>query len=154
MRMPMSIAKCRMQATVVAILTSGTLHAVDVGPLEYLQRSDSPFADQAFEYFHLEDLEDGMFNVPGASFTPAWGIRSNSTFTDSVDGDDGILDGFGRDGASLSSFFAHDHFTVNFDIGVLGALPTHVGIVWTDAGRNGGGNPVSFPLPVTFELNL
>ena len=131
---------------------SASLYAIDIGPLPYLQASDSPYADQQFEYFHLEDLEDNIFNTPGATFAPEWALRTPSSVTDSVDGDDGVVDGLGRDGTSFTSSLTYDHFTVTFDKNILGALPTHVGIVWTDVGRNNGGTPTNFPLPVTFEF--
>ena len=51
--------------------------------------------------------------------------------TDSVDADDGTIDGSGTNGQSFSGSGATG-FTFTFDDNVLGSLPTHVGIVWTD----------------------
>lgn len=135
----------------IPIYASSLVQAIEIGPLPYLQQSDSPFDGQSFDYFHLEDFEDNVFNVPGATQTPTWGSLS-TLFTDSVDGDDGIVDGSGQSGGSYWSDLSYEFLTVSYDIGVLGNLPTHVGVVWTDVGRNGGGAPLSFPLPVTFEF--
>jgi hypothetical protein len=69
-------------------------------------------------------------------------------FVDSVDADDGILDGIG--GASEHSWYsngAHD-VTFAFNPLALGGLPTDVGIVFTDIGYNA---PTSYWGPVSFE---
>jgi len=103
-----------------------------LGPTPYLSSNDSPFVGITFSYFHLENMESGAIMVPGV--TPsAGGVINPSFFTDSVDADDGAIDGFGRLG---HSFFSNDgpvgiRFT--FTASALGGdLPTHVGIVWTD----------------------
>ena len=102
----------------------------------YLSFDDSPFKDESFAYFHLETFEDGAFNSPGVSVsggglrTPAGGL------TDSVDGDDGAIDGSGSDGHSWHSDGAASmRFT--FDEAELGSLPTHAGIVFTDLSSPG-----------------
>jgi hypothetical protein len=101
-----------------------------VGPTPYLQASDSPWAGLSFDYFHLEDFEDKALNTPGATMTA--GIISTTSFAasliDSVDGDDGVIDGFGRG----ESIFLNGVIRIEFDEAVLGTLPTHAGIVWTD----------------------
>ncbi len=106
-----------------------------LGPTPYLQASDSPWTGVSFDYFHLDDIEDKALNTPGA--TLASGIVTSSSFgpglTDSVDGDDGLIDGIGA-GESL---FANGPIRINFSEAVLGTLPTHAGIVWTD-GVTGG----------------
>ena len=60
---------------------------------------------------------------------------------DSVDADDGAIDGLGRGGHSWFSDGTTDTFTFTFDAAALGRLPTHAGIVWTDVGNPapGGG---------------
>ncbi len=101
----------------------------------YLSRADSPF--DLFgkgSDFRVEDFEDGLLNSLGLL---GFGgeVRFPSAFTDSVDADDGSIDGFGTDG--------HDYWTsagltgspaarFEFDLKTLGALPRSVGIVWTD----------------------
>lgn len=110
-----------------------------VGPSPYLcfdsnviagcSGADSPFSaiDFSAGYFYLEDLEDGVFDVPGA--TPTSGHVVSTVDTDSVDGDDGNIDGHvAAPGHSL----AVRDLTITFDEGILGHLPTHVGIVATD----------------------
>lgn len=100
----------------------------------YLSFDDSPWTDTAGEldYFWLEDFEDGLFNSPGLAADAGF-VRAPSGATDSVDGDDGLVDGFGYDGWSYKEYNpdgASIMFT--FDAETLGVLPTHAGLVWTD----------------------
>jgi hypothetical protein len=110
----------------------------------YLGMGDSPWAgiSNQWNYFYLEDFEDGALNTPGAIASDGV-IRGPGGSTDSVDIDDGTIDGMGVAG---SSFFLQDplgaSITFTFDINELGALPTAAGIVWTD------GNALA---TVTFE---
>lgn len=76
-----------------------------MGPMPYLDRTDSPFGDKNFSYFHLEDFEDGELNVPGvtasagAPFGPSVSLppdlvsqwRAEGNATDSADDNDGTL---------------------------------------------------------------
>jgi len=100
----------------------------------YLGMGDSPWAgiSNQWSYFYLEDFEDGALNTPGASASDGI-VRGPGGSTDSVDADDGTIDGMGVAG---SSFFLQDplgaSITFSFDINELGALPTAAGIVWTD----------------------
>lgn len=99
----------------------------------YLSFADSPFNGGNFSYFHLETFEDHLLNVPGVSAS-AGGVTSvvfGMGLHDSVDADDGTIDGSGLQG---DSYFASDPvgYTFTFDANILGALPTHAGIVWTD----------------------
>ncbi|MEO8037426.1 MAG: PEP-CTERM sorting domain-containing protein [Betaproteobacteria bacterium] len=137
-----------------AALLAGTLAALPaaqaayLGPTPYLSFADSPFNGQPmFSWFHLEDFEDGALNTPGVSAS-AGGVLGPGALTDSVDGDDGAIDGAGTAGHSWFSNGSASSMTFTFSAAVLGALPTHVGIVWTDVGvvapTNGFG-------PVTFE---
>jgi hypothetical protein len=115
------------------------------GPVPYLSSADSPFASlYTSPDFYLEDFEDGSLNTPGV--TSATGsVLSDPLYTDSVDADDGFVDGFGSDGKSFYSA-GSTTFTFVFDEGTLGYLPTNVGVVWTDVGfaspDNGYGNVV------------
>jgi hypothetical protein len=99
----------------------------------YAARSDRPFHSLSFSYFHLDDFE-GVARTPGYAATTGGQILPPGALTDSVDADDGALDGSGTGGSSWFSAGATDTFTFSFDAGVLGALPTHAGIVWTDVG--------------------
>ena len=118
-----------------------------LGPTSYLSAADSPFA----EYlkgpdFYLEDFEDGEFNSPGIilpSDPRARGVilSPSEAFTNSVDADDGQVDGSGRMGSALaSSVFTTNlvdpptissYVSLSFDIDQLGYLPTEFGFVWT-----------------------
>lgn len=100
--------------------------------------SDSPFAADAnagnFSYFHLETFEDHLLNTPGVTAS-AGGVTSvvfGPSIHDSVDADDGTIDGSGLNGDDYFSGSGSAGITFTFNAGVLGALPTNVGIVWTD----------------------
>jgi hypothetical protein len=106
-----------------------------VGPLPYLSAADNPFS-LGTPGFCLETFEDGAL-TPG-------GVTGNGSFvdpggiTDSVDADDGSLDGSGNGG--------HTYFgggvpgiTFTFDPQRTGGLPTQAGMAWTD-----GGGTISF----------
>ncbi|MEO1294370.1 MAG: hypothetical protein AAFW75_00935 [Cyanobacteria bacterium J06636_16] len=149
----------RNTALISAVLFSFPLNAsiargADLlGPLPYAAFDDpavgtdiSPFSALDFTYFHLEDFEDESLNTPGVTLRelaesdiPDISIA----FSDSVDGDDGIIDGQATGNTiSLFSDFEIDSFTFDFSASELGGqLPTHAGIVWTDVGRNFGGTP-------------
>ena len=112
------------------------------GPTAYLSTADSPFTGP-FAYFHLENFEDHLFNVPGVTAN-AGGVTTSFAFSgsiiDSVDNDDGSIDGTcAKAGADCDSYFSSNgpggiRFT--FNAGALGGLPTHVGLVWTDGTNN------------------
>ena len=114
--------------------------ASPIGPTPYLKFSDSPFSGGSFSWFYLEDFEDSLLNTPGVSVGPATVAIAVGGYTDSVDGDDGFLDGSGSNGHSLWSNFASSLFAFDFSAAALGDLPTHVGLVWTDAGNVVTGN--------------
>ena len=109
-------------------------------PSHYYCFSDSPFAGGTYQYFYLEDFEDGALNTPGVSANAGVGAAAPGhadLFRDSVDCDgDGIIDGRGRWGGSYQANGAHTlEFT--FDPAVLGSWPTVAGLVWTDVGPSG-----------------
>jgi hypothetical protein len=96
-----------------------------IGPkLDYEGIADSPFFGKPFSYFHLEDFEDGVDDAPGVTSSGGTVVGPGS-FVDSVDGS-------GPNGKSYFNDCGSCGFTFTFDAGVLGALPTSVGIVWTD----------------------
>jgi RHS repeat-associated protein len=107
-----------------------------LGPTPYLSKQDSPFVGLDFAYSYFEDFEDHLLDAPGVS-TPTGGIASivfGPTSHDSVDGDDGAVDGNGLAGESYYSSQGAAGLAFEFDDIALEALPTHVGIVWTDGG--------------------
>jgi len=100
--------------------------------------ADSPFVASAnsgqFSYFHLETFEDHLFNTPGVTAS-AGGVTSvvfGPSIHDSVDADDGVIDGSGLNGDSFFSSGGGAGIRFSFNAGVLSALPTSAGIVWTD----------------------
>jgi hypothetical protein len=104
-----------------------------VGPTPYLQASDSPLlAAGSFTYYNLENFEDATL-APGLTAIGGSRVLPGAQ-TDSVDGDDGLLDGSGAAGHAYISVPASSVFEFSFDAGVLGNLPTHAGVVWTDVG--------------------
>ena len=114
-----------------------------IGPSPYLAFDNSlpgagtavsPFAGLSFTYFHLETFEDHLFNTPGVTASDG-GVTSvvfGPSIHDSVDADDGAIDGSGLLGDSFFSGNGAAGIRFTFNTGVLGLLPTHAGIVWTD----------------------
>ena len=119
-----------------------------VGPSPYLcfdaaliagcGTSDSPFKSIDFSggYLHFEDFEDQALNTPGVSGSGlVVGAPILPSQFDSVDEDDGTIDGSGQFHRSYYNgnlLAGPKSITFEFDAGVLGALPTHVGLAWTD----------------------
>src|SRR4029453_18374628 len=62
----------------------------------------------------------------------AGAVIAPSSITDSVDADDGAVDGSGTGGHSFFSLNGPAGIRFDFDGRALGALPTAAGIVWTD----------------------
>lgn len=118
-----------------------------IGPLggsgldgEYAQFNDSPFANISFGdgYFYLEDFEDRLLEHPGAEASHGnfVSLEFGENFHDSVDADDGIIDGNSLQGESWFAKVSSTGIVWSFDESQLnGLLPTHIGIVWTD-GKN------------------
>ena len=119
------------------------------GPTPYLQVSDTPFVGLGLSYFFLEDFEDALLNTPGVSGFGG-GVTGPGGITDSVDADDGAVDGSGLLGRSYFGA-GSTGFTFTFDADVLGAFPTHAGIVWTDGAAF---NEVTFEAWDAFGVSL
>lgn len=109
------------------------------GPAPYLSEEDSPF-ELGFFGFCAEDFENGKLDVPGVTGNGT--IIGPSGLTDSVDGDDMVLDGNGNGGHSYFSGDGTTGIVFEFDPARANGLPSLVGIVWTDGG---------FSSAVTFE---
>jgi hypothetical protein len=123
-----------------------------LGPTPYSSAADSPFpVDGSNPNYFLEDLEDGQLNSIGIFQRnlepPLLGstvgvILSPGALTDSVDGDDGIIDGAGHQGFSMRSAlhlvaptappFNQFVMAFEFDSVQLGRFPHAFGFVWTD----------------------
>lgn len=118
-----------------------------LGPTPYLSAADSPFpVDGSNPNFFLDDFEDGELNTPGIyqPFDPVshGSIIHPSALTDSVDADDGEIDGNGNNGHSMAAnmfiTFPLDppitwsFVRFGFDEEQLGRLPNAFGFTWTD----------------------
>jgi len=109
-----------------------------LGPTPYVGKADSPFETSAFG-FCVEDFENGKFDVPGATGN---GVPvAPGGITDSVDEDDGTIDGSGTAGHSYFQGNGAGGIQITFDEARTHGLPTEVGIVWTDGGV---GAPITF----------
>lgn len=120
---------------IVASVASAGAPTPYLGPLPYLSTADSPF-DLSAPGFCLENFEDGLLDTIGASGSGS--IVAPGSITDSVDADDGAIDGSGLAG---HSYFGGGFITITFDPLAPGGLPTMAGMVWTDGGV---GAPISF----------
>ena len=96
----------------------------------YTSILDSP-VDTA-NAFAIEDFEDGTLDLAGVTLTQGDVISTSSTIIDSVDADDGVIDGSGLDGRSWFASSGLTGITISFDEAILGKLPTQAGLVWTD----------------------
>lgn len=125
----------------LSLLSPLGLEADLFGPSNYLRLADSPFYDKGIPYHFNESFEDREL-VPGL-ILHSGSVSNSPAFNDSVDEDDGVIDGFGRTG---SWYVQSQILTVSFDSTVLGGVPTHVGVVFVDMGSGGG-----FYTDLTFE---
>jgi hypothetical protein len=110
-------------------------------PIPYLSAADSPFDMSGLgSTFFLEDFEDGVWDLPAGVEAGPYVIGTPSPFTDSVDGDDGVIDGWGTNGHSMwPNFHSHNFlgpptwttsFQMNFDTNLI--VPNSFGLAWTD----------------------
>jgi hypothetical protein len=102
-------------------------------PSPYLSFADSPFVGGTYQYFYLEDFEDGALNTPGVGVNGGFVLPPDPVYRDSVDGDAGPIDGSGTSGFSYYCGGLYS-LAFTFNQGVLGSLPTSAGLVWTDVG--------------------
>jgi len=105
----------------------------------YLSVADSPFSLPANlpTILVLEDFEDGAVNISGLSISGGFVSTNPRENIDSVDADDGTLDG-ANTGANGNSYWVilNSAADVHFDATLTGLLTTHAGLVWTDGGNN------------------
>ncbi len=109
----------------------------DADPLPtfgYRSLCDSPFelAGMGTDAF-ADTLEDGALDIPGVT-TSTGSVIGPGGLTDSVDGDDGVLDESGTNGRSFFSIDGSTGITITFDAKAIGFAPTQAGVVWTDGG--------------------
>jgi hypothetical protein len=121
---------CRFGAVLTVLLATAASAGPSpyLGPTPYLSESDSPF-DLTAPGFCLENFEDGVLDTAGASGDGT--VVDPGSITDSVDGDDGAIDGLGTAG---HSYFGSGQpgISITFVPGAPGGLPTRAGMVWTD----------------------
>ena len=105
--------------------------AVIFGPTPYLSAADVPAGFFAGAPSVLEDLEDNSLHPSlSASAGSIIGATQFGSLVDSVDADDGVIDGLGQNGRSW--FNGDGASGVTFTYVGAGPLPTAFGIVWTD----------------------
>jgi hypothetical protein len=134
------LSKLLVTATLLSMGT-GAVQAQIFGPTPYLAFDNtlpgagsaiSPFSSIGFsDYFHLETFQDGLLNTPGVS-AASGSVIGPGGLTDSVDADDGTIDGSGTLGRNFFSSNGSVGLTFTFNAAALGGLPTHAGLVWTD----------------------
>lgn len=102
----------------------------------YLCDTTGPFAGVQFDsYFYFDDFDDKVIDLPGlTSSSQAFSDSSGAALVDSVDCDDGVVDG--KCTGCNALFASTGSLELTFDAQVLGDLPTHVGMVWTDGSYN------------------
>lgn len=112
-----------------------------LGPSPYLCSGDSPWPLGSPGYY-LETFEDNNLNTPGVTGngTPA----GPGGIVDSVDCDDGVIDGLGQQGHSYYGD-GNPGLTFTFNAAAFGGkFPQRVGIVWTDGVHNNTPDSVHF----------
>src|SRR5438034_5081946 len=102
------------------MLSTAVFSQTFIGPTPYLSKNDSPFLTSinAGTTF-LETFESGALATPGVTAS-AGAVFGPGGLTDSVDGDDGAIDGSGTNGHSFFSGAGSTGITFTFDAGVLG----------------------------------
>ena len=127
-------------AIVLSALVTSSVSAAPIyfGPTPYLSAGDIPAGfyaggvPTALETFEDGTLDFGITASPGSLVIPPSCCPAE---IDSVDGDDGVIDGSGVLGHSWFFFAGTPGITFTFS----GPLPTAAGIVWTD-----GAGPTTF----------
>jgi hypothetical protein len=126
-------------ACMAGVATAGVNEPEYSGPTPYLSTEDSPLEVPGIGRCY-EDFEDGTLDIPGATGNGT--VVGPSGLIDSVDGDDGAIDGNGNGGHSYFSGDGASGISITFSPDRNEGLPRNVGIVWTDGG---------FGAAVTFE---
>ena len=122
-------------AAAAAIVAAAPAQAFTVfGPTPYLSEADIPAGFYAGGApLLLEKLESGPLHPSLAASTGRIiGAADFGSLVDSVDADDGVIDGLGNAGRSWFELAGSTGVTFTY-VGA-GPLPTAFGIVWTDGG--------------------
>jgi hypothetical protein len=124
-------------AGLLSIAVAAAAAPTCLGPLPYVKKADSPFdLSNVGVNFFFDDFESPT-RAPGVTASTGSLIGFPQSIIDSVDEDDGVIDGSGLMGHSWFSGGGSTGVRWTFDAGVLGGLPTAAGIVWTDGGADG-----------------
>ena len=123
-----AVALCATGGIAGSALAGATFHA----PTQYTSLTNSPWAGENTNLI-VEDFEDGELDAPGLT-ADAGDVRAPGQYTDSVDFDDGLLDGWGQNGYSYLTTDGAAGITFNFELIDRGTTqyPTIAGLVWTD----------------------
>lgn len=132
MSRPVVSTACLIAAAASVVSTGRADAATLLGPTPYACQADSPFPLGSPGYM-LETFEDGLFNTPGVTASVG-GVIGPGGNIDSVDCDDGAVNGSGAQGHSFFFLGGPTGITFTFDAAILNGLPTSAGIVWTDGG--------------------
>ena len=117
-------------AALVLASHAGAGGPIFLGPTPYLCVEDSPFELSGLgSTFFIEDFEDGLVNTPGLACTGS--PQGPGGITDSVDCDDGVIDGSGQMGRSRFGP-GNPGLVMTFSADPFGSFPTAAGVVWTD----------------------
>lgn len=124
-----NLQKTCLALSAVLSLSPCLMAATLFGPEPYLSPADTPVDFYGNAPMEIEDFEDGQLS-------PQIGVSSGARIivdqnaagqVDSVDIDDGVIDGSGLDGTSLFCACGPAGITVTFPEGT-----TSAGLVWTD----------------------
>jgi hypothetical protein len=134
---PMLRATPALIAVLLSTVTQAGVPSPFITPQPYVHFDDSPFSVLHGFDFCLETFEDGTLDVPG--MTANGTVMGPSDLTDSVDIDDGMIDGSGLGGHSY--FSGGGSITLTFPEGRTNGYPTKLMVAWTDGGP---ATPVKF----------
>lgn len=129
-------------AMLVGVLPLASYAATSFGPTPYLQAGDTPadfYCHQCPDPLHIEDFEDNALDafltIDNGSILPPNSMSGASLpVTDSVDGDDGSIDGNGNAGHSW--FTGADGAVDRMLVISFGSTVTSAGLVFTDGDDN------------------
>jgi len=127
-----------MAAILAGIVCSASAHAASTfyynANQTYRGLGSGPFNAMASAgNLSVENFEDGLVNTAGMSINRGV-VRGATVTTDSVDRDDGHVDGLGQAGRSFTSG-SHKSISISFS-SQNGNTPQMAGLAWTDGRQN------------------